>query len=1285
MPNKNTTYEIGRRLVKGPRPAVSHQAASEKFATGVNTKKNTLNVLQLNISGMQHKTLELQKLLCERKIHVALLQEALLPRKGNKIIKISGYTLYQCSCDNCRQLVTLIRNDITAEVKEQDKIDNGTDIQMITVWFNNSKYTIYNVYNPPKSICRITSERAIYHKTIFAGDFNSHSPNWGYADRDKSGEAVEELISSTNLILQQDDKSAPTLLHRASGNKTRPDLTLLSGDIAQTGQTTVLEDIGSDHLPILIEVESKKCQTFQRTTKWNYKKANWAKFKELTDNPPTQNENMEKAYQEIIDSIMTASIQAIPRGRRKKYKPFWTPELERKVKHRKLARLEAEKTPTCKNRTQYNKLTARVKLEIKKTKRERWQKTCSEIDLTNHGHKAWKLLHNLEGKNKTNKNNKVWYKDGMEINTDQKKANILNRHFASVNKKQRRNMLDKSLITILKGKERRQSASQAIFEEDFTIKELEMALKKLKPRKAPGPDKITNEMLLHLGSKGKQNLLKFINRSWQESHLPKAWRTATITPILKPGKKDDEPTSYRPISLTSNIGKLAERMINTRLYWWLEHRKIINPYQAGFRKGMRTEDQLFRFVQSTLDASQKYEHTGAVFIDLKQAYDKVWRSGLLMKMLNIGIEGKCYKWIKHFLSERTIQTKVNNSISAKKTLEEGLPQGSALSCTLFLIFLNDLPSSLQIRKALFADDIIIWTSSESLKSIEKKLNKCLLTISTYCKLWKLEVNKTKTVYNIFTSNTKLAKAKLELNMDGTLLQKDDCPKYLGVQLDQHLNLKNHMTNLGKKANKRLKIMKTLASTTWGTDKHTLRNIYLGYVRSAMEYANSVQMISSESSRKNLNKIQNDALRFICAGMRSTPIAACEIDANVEPLQIRREKATLESYERYKRAEKTNPCKILTDNWARRTRLKKKSFLHHHHDINKRIQMPTNREPRPIISEIPPYALPSHPLIRTFLIDRTINKQSDPLILRDTALETIESYPIDWIHAYTDGSATEAVRNAGYGIWLKLPNKEIKCQSRPCGLHASNFDAEVRAIFEALQIVEKEIDANITLKTNVVIFSDSLSALQSIENMDHSSLDCITDIVQKADTIQHKYNIDVILQWIPSHCNLPGNDKADSLAKSGCKEDQSDIPISMNTAKGIIKLAGRKQWLKEWENGYTGRSFYRHVKKPREDKKEKALTRTEQRSIFQLRTGHCRLNQHLNRIKKDHSPICRHCLQQEESVVHHLIECPDTRLTTLRKDYLPSDPIIQNCLYSSVEQLKKTSQYHYLALAAEKGL
>ena len=153
---------------------------------------------------------------------------------------------------------------------------------------------------------------------------------------------------------------------------------------------------------------------------------------------------------------------------------------------------------------------------------------------------------------------------------DQKKAEVMNKHFASISKASSLSEQDKAKLKELREREKMPSASLQVFEENFSMSELNKAMKKLKMRKAPGQDKLHNEMLVNLDDSGRKVILCLINMTFDIGHIPKAWRNAVISPILKKGKPQEDLNSYRPISITSCLGKIAERMINSRLYWWLE-------------------------------------------------------------------------------------------------------------------------------------------------------------------------------------------------------------------------------------------------------------------------------------------------------------------------------------------------------------------------------------------------------------------------------------------------------------------------------------------------------------------------------------------------------------------------------------------------------------------------------------------------------------------------------------------------------------------------------------------
>ena len=244
--------------------------------------------------------------------------------------------------------------------------------------------------------------------------------------------------------------------------------------------------------------------------------------------------------------------------------------------------------------------------------------------------------------------------------------------------------------------------------ECLTLQELEEALKKMKQKKAPGPDGITNEMLKHLGPGAKRTLLRIYNQSWSTGTVPTMWREAVIRPIPKKGKDKRDPSSYRPISLLSCVGKLLERIINKRLIWHLESNSVLASTQIGYRQFRSTEDQLALLTQDIEDAFQEKKKVLSVF------FDKVWKEGLLLRLLRAGVHGKMYKWLSDFLFNRTARVKLDGTISRQVKLREGVPQGGVVSPTLFLVYINDIPTTVprHVSNTLHAEDFAVWWAEE---------------------------------------------------------------------------------------------------------------------------------------------------------------------------------------------------------------------------------------------------------------------------------------------------------------------------------------------------------------------------------------------------------------------------------------------------------------------------------------------------------------------------------------------------------------------------------------------
>ena len=213
-------------------------------------------------------------------------------------------------------------------------------------------------------------------------------------------------------------------------------------------------------------------------------------------------------------------------------------------------------------------------------------------------------------------------------------------------------------------------------------------------------------MFQNLSHESRQVFLSAINDMWRTGFFPEQWKDSTIIPILKPNKPKHLPCSYRPISLTSCACKIVERMINTRLHVYLDSKDVLTPFQNAFRSRRSTTDSLIQLIDSCHRGFAKKEVTVALFLDLKSAFNKVHKHALLAKLYKIGLRGRLISFIKNFLTRRTFSVRCGNIYSNKHTTDHGLPQGSVLSPTLFLIMINDMlekiyEDSFKLRYSLY--------------------------------------------------------------------------------------------------------------------------------------------------------------------------------------------------------------------------------------------------------------------------------------------------------------------------------------------------------------------------------------------------------------------------------------------------------------------------------------------------------------------------------------------------------------------------------------------------------
>jgi len=144
---------------------------------------------------------------------------------------------------------------------------------------------------------------------------------------------------------------------------------------------------------------------------------------------------------------------------------------------------------------------------------------------------------------------------------------------------------------------------------------------------AVGPDDVHHQMLKHLPNDALLTLLNILNNIWASGKFPTSCCTSTVIPVPKPGKDTSDPFNYRPIALTSCICKVMERMINSRLVWYLERNKLISAMQSGFRKQRSTTDHLVRLESFVREAFAQRQHAVGVFFWLRELFNRSLSKG----------------------------------------------------------------------------------------------------------------------------------------------------------------------------------------------------------------------------------------------------------------------------------------------------------------------------------------------------------------------------------------------------------------------------------------------------------------------------------------------------------------------------------------------------------------------------------------------------------------------------------------------------------------------------------
>ena len=865
------------------KPLIKSQGKKKAEATSLTDRRKKLKMLKTpaikvlftNADQFTHaKKVELkQRIITEKPMMIAVSE--VKPKNGREMSEIDysidDYTINHVNLDKTagRGIIVYTHNSLdksAIQVKVSNSFEeaclievrlrNGYTLMFGCIYRSPTQTDISDSNNENLNQLLIDLSTKSYSHICLVGDFNFRDINWNtwttpHADTSKESKFIE---AARDCFLFQHVQE-PT---RARGNDD-PSLIdlILTNEELQVSNVVHHAPLGkSDHSVITFNYhcyldysKPKKCHQYHKADFDGMIKelelSNWKEEFMAGAKEKSPEELWSLLKSKLIELrnkfVPTKEIKAGVNGWKGTFPINEAVQNAIKEKHSLHRRwIKSKKSGNNALRETYHKSRCRVKKLIRQAKRS-FEKELASGSKKN-PKQFWKYV---RSKLRTKSGVSPLLQDKKNPNSlkfdDNEKAEILQNQFCSVFTKEKLDstpVLEKRTDKVLRDLEIVESA-------------VRKEILALNINKSCGPDEISPLLLIKLVDVVTGPLTVLMNSSIEHGILPKDWKNAFVSPIFKKGARNLA-ENYRPISLTSIVCKLMEKLVKDAVLTHLLEHNLLSKKQFGFISGRSTVTQLLQYLDNCAGVIATGGVVDSIYFDFSKAFDTVPHRRLSVKMKAYGIQGKLLKWIEAFLTGREQMVRVNGELSNPKPVISGIPQGSVLGPLLFVLYINDLPDSVSSNILLFADDTKIFQQIRSEKDA-LSLQSDIDALNAWSEKWLLKFNTDKChVLTLGKFDKIMHTHRYTLygnELDHVLEEKD-----LGVIIDMEMTFEEHIAAKVKKANGMMGLIRRTFSYL---DGDTFKKLYSSFVRPHLEYANSVW---SPHLRKHIKMLENVQIR-----------------------------------------------------------------------------------------------------------------------------------------------------------------------------------------------------------------------------------------------------------------------------------------------------------------------------------------------------------------------------------------------------------------------------------------